>query len=191
MAGNKVVIHSWGRASAYRDNTYHAAVDTNNGVESQNKVLKHIYLRRVKGDKTLSSIVCIILKRYLPAQHHEYVFKQYRCYSADVPAFLHNRPTSTIKRCLTNMESAEHIEESDVHPTDSEIGIFQVKGIGDNTNMESAEAIEESDVHPTDSDIGIFQVKGIGDNTYHLTFGDKTTCPSCSCYSFSRTTIPC
>lgn len=67
MAGTKWVIHSWEEVG---DNTYHAAMDTNNSMESQNKVLKHTYLKRVKGDKTLCGIVSI-LNKYLLAQHHE------------------------------------------------------------------------------------------------------------------------
>ncbi|XP_029923308.1 SUMO-activating enzyme subunit 1 isoform X1 [Myripristis murdjan] len=64
-------------ARAFRNSTYHAAVGTTNLVESQKKVLKYSYLKKAKGDKTISSILDVIINHYLPAHHQEYVFAQY------------------------------------------------------------------------------------------------------------------
>lgn len=153
-------------ARAFRNTTYHAKVDTNNGVESQNinKVLKYSYLKKAKVDKTISSIVDIIINRYLQSRHQEYVFAQYsrseeyRSYNENVPEFLKNRPASTIKLCLLNMQRAEEIEEKDVNPVYLKQGVFQVKGAGLWCNVQ---------------------------------FGSDTSPPSCSCQAFTKTHIPC
>lgn len=95
-------------------------------------MLKYSYLKKAKGYKTISSIMDII-NCHLPAQRQEYVFvqnstsKEYRSYNEKVLEFLQNRPASTIKLGLVNMEGAEEI---DVNPVNLKQGIFQVKGAG-------------------------------------------------------------
>ena len=54
-------IQLWARA--YRDREYHAAVNTNNGTESQNKVLKYSYLPK-KKTMTLSNITTMLKNIY-------------------------------------------------------------------------------------------------------------------------------
>ena len=57
------LFQRWARA--YRDDEYHRAVNTNNGVEAQNRLLKHSYLTKQKN-LTLSSLLCILVEHYLP-----------------------------------------------------------------------------------------------------------------------------
>ncbi len=53
-----LLIQMWARR--YRDKHYHGAVDTNNGTEALNKVLKYMYLPQTKS-MTLSGIVTRLL----------------------------------------------------------------------------------------------------------------------------------
>ena len=51
---------------------YHAAVDTNNGVESQNKMLKYNFLPR-NTKLTLSTLVTVLNEEFLPDMHHKHM----------------------------------------------------------------------------------------------------------------------
>ena len=53
-----ILLQRWARA--YRDNSYHAAVDTNNGVEAQNKLLKYKFMPR-RRHLTLSNVALLIV----------------------------------------------------------------------------------------------------------------------------------
>ena len=59
-------------ARAYRDNEFHAAVDTNNGTEAQNKVLKYKYMPKQRAS-TLSALVSLLVERFLPEAQQSYV----------------------------------------------------------------------------------------------------------------------
>ena len=52
----------------YRESEYHAAVETNNGVEALNKLLKYHYLPQ-KKKMTLSHILTNLIEEFLPALH--------------------------------------------------------------------------------------------------------------------------
>ena len=45
--GYYVLLQRW--AQTYRDNNYHASVETNNGAEALNRLLKYQYLQRQKS----------------------------------------------------------------------------------------------------------------------------------------------
>ena len=62
-------------ARAYRDNHYHVAVNTNNGVEAQNKLFKYKFLLRTKQKATLSSTMTILVEKYLPTCKQKYLFQ--------------------------------------------------------------------------------------------------------------------
>lgn len=57
---------------SHHDNSYHAAVDTSNGVEAQNKLLKYKYIPR-RRSLTLSAIVVLIIEIFLPEMHSKLV----------------------------------------------------------------------------------------------------------------------
>ena len=67
-------LQLWARA--YRDQTYHAAINTTNGVESQNKLLKYSYLPRRKNI-TLSHLATVLYEEFVPEMHHKYLHLNY------------------------------------------------------------------------------------------------------------------
>ena len=120
-------------ARAYRDVSYHAAVNTNNGAESLNKVLKYSFLPRKKS-LTLSRTVSLLIDDFLPICHQKYLFQnykqssQYRSYNSFVPDYLCGRPRSTILLCLERKTRALKYSVSDISAKDLENGHFAVKG---------------------------------------------------------------
>ena len=69
------LMQLWARA--FHDQTYHAAINTTNGVESQNMLLKYSYLPR-KKNLTLSQLVIILYDEFIPESHHKYLYLNYR-----------------------------------------------------------------------------------------------------------------
>lgn len=69
-------LQKWARA--YRDDQYHAAVDTNNGTEAQNKLLKYSFLPRKKYTATLSNIVSILVESFLPTRRQHHILQNYK-----------------------------------------------------------------------------------------------------------------
>lgn len=106
-------------AHAFRDNKYHAAVDTNNGTESLNKALKYSYLPRRKS-LTLSGIATLLVDRFLPDMWQKYIFhnykisEEYRAYSKDVPDYLKGRPKHIILHCLERKSKSHKFTKEDV-----------------------------------------------------------------------------
>ncbi len=105
-------------ARAYRDDSYHVAVDTNNGVEAMNKTLKYNYLPKGKNI-TLSHLVTILVEEFLPEAFHKYqkenfaMSKFYRSYNDFVPDYLQGRPRKVILHCLSRMQKvAKFTKES-------------------------------------------------------------------------------
>ena len=111
-------MQRWARA--YRDSVYHAAIETNNGTEALNKILKYKYLPKLKH-MTLSHVISNITSEFLPALHYKYVFKNfkqtdlYRSYNPSVvPSYLQGRPKQTILHCLHRKASSNKFTLSDV-----------------------------------------------------------------------------
>ena len=122
-------MQRWARA--YRDTRYHAAVDTNNGTEAQNKLFKYSFLPRQKKIK-LSSVINIIVEQYLPSCKQKYLFRNYqqlssyRKYSSTVPCYLHNRPRTVIIHCLNRKAKSEKYNSNSVTDIQQDVGIFKV-----------------------------------------------------------------
>jgi len=57
----KFPLQKW--AHAYREETYHTACETNNGTESQNKLLKYSYLPKKKL-MTVSALVRVLVESF-------------------------------------------------------------------------------------------------------------------------------
>lgn len=78
---------------AFRESVYHAAVNTNNGVEAQNKLLKYNFLPHNKQTARVSDITTLLVEDYLPSAFQKYLlhnYKQtssYRTYNDFVPNF--------------------------------------------------------------------------------------------------------
>lgn len=124
-------IQLWART--FRDREFYAAVNTNNGTESLNKLFKYSYLPHKKS-MTLSSIITLIIKTFLPENHQKYLFlnykqsSQYRSYKDFVPTYLHGRPRSTISHCLERRSKSLKYTSEDVTVIDEEKGCFTVMG---------------------------------------------------------------
>ena len=150
-------------ARAFRDQTYHAAINTTNGVESQNKLLKHSYLPR-KKNLTLSQLVIILYDEFIPESYHKYLYLNYRMsdtyrkYNDFVPEYLQGRPRQVIIHCLDRKSSSRKYTEEDILTRDVLSGHFTFKG--------------SKQVHTLD-------------------FGLATRKPSCTCPDWLQWQIPC
>ena len=159
-------IHQrWARA--YRNNDYHAAVDTNNGTEAKNKLFKYSFLPRTGYQKTLSNTITLLVEKYLPCCKQKYLVKnyqqssEYRTYKSFIPTYLHNRPRSVILHCLDRKS---------------------------NSTKFSAEMIQD-----VDSKMGIFTAEKANGNKHKINFGKSTAdqMPSCTCKYWMRHQLPC
>ena len=110
---------------------------------------------------TLSSIITLIIKTFLPESHQKYLFlnykqsSQYRSYKDFVPEYLHGRPRSTISHCLERRsKSLKYINE---------------------------------DITVIDEDKACFTVTGSSGKIHKVSFSD----PSCSCRDWTTFHLPC
>ena len=155
------ITQLWARA--YRDQTYHAAINTTNGVESQNKLLKYSYLPRRKNT-TLSQLAKLLYEEFVPETHHKYLYlnyqmsETYRRYNYIVPQYLRERPRQVIIHCLERKSSSKKYTEDDVLTKDVKMGKFTIQGSGK--------------VHTID-------------------FGVATGKPTCTCPDWLQWQIPC
>lgn len=159
------ITQRWARA--FRDNKYHAAVDTNNGVEAQNRLFKYSFLPRNKHKATLSSTVSIIVEHFLPTRRQQYLLQNfqhssmYRSYHSHIPSNLHDRPRSIIIHCLDRQTNSAKILADNVHDVDCEKGIFEIEKTSGNKHT---------------VDFGI---------------SSSEQMPSCTCKDWLRYHIPC
>ena len=104
---------------AFREDAYNIAVNTNNCLESQNKLLKYSYLPHCP-EKSLTTIVTTLVEDFFPEQHKKYIRMNVRMsgdfqsYREDIPHYLHGRPSSLIKHCLKRITSAEDIRATEI-----------------------------------------------------------------------------
>ena len=104
---------------AFRKSQALNIVNTNNGVESMNKLFKHEYLPR-SIDKSLYGIVVMIVCSFMPDSYQTYLSANlrlsgsYRKYNPIVPDYLQNRPPNFVKHCLKNKFAAQEIQEKDI-----------------------------------------------------------------------------
>ncbi len=153
-------MQRWARA--FRDSTYHAAVETNNGTEALNRALKYAYLPR-KTSLTLTRIACLIVDQFLPDMYQNYVFQNfkqlniYRLPSAAIPLYLQGRPPSVVKHCLVRKTRSNKFTRDAVEDTDKP-GVFHI-------------------------------IKDAGRHT--VNFGCADGMPACSCKDWTKWHIPC
>lgn len=158
-----VSLQRWARA--FRDNDYHCAVDTNNGVEAQNKLFKYTFLPRNKQKATLSTTITILVNDYLPSCKQKYLFQnyrqlsEYRAYKDSVPLYLHNRPRSVIIHCLDRKTKGER---------------FPVQSVCD-----------------MDGTTGVFEVQSESGSKKTVNFGHHSNMPTCTCKDWQRFHLPC
>ncbi|EDO34732.1 predicted protein [Nematostella vectensis] len=98
-------------AQLFREQQVLNIVNTNNGVEAQNKIFKYSYLPR-SVDKTVYGIAVVLVESYLPESYQNYCDQnlrqssQYRRFT-NVPEYLHDRPVHFIKHCLKRFAARE------------------------------------------------------------------------------------
>ena len=138
-------------------------METNNGIEAQNKILKYKYLPCKSF--SLSNVATVIIDEFLPEQHCKYLFlnfqmdSTYRAYSNHVPSYLQGRPKKVILHCLGREEKArKQFSEKDILESDEQDGVFLIQG---------------------------------NSGTYTVDFGKKTSVPSCTCQDWIAHNIPC
>ena len=82
-------------------------VNTNNGVESLNRLFKYTYFP-LSIDKSVYGIVVMIVSSFLPDSYQSYLSanlrlsSSYRKYDRIVHNYLQNRPPHFVKQCLKN-----------------------------------------------------------------------------------------
>ncbi|CAN7979762.1 unnamed protein product [Ixodes pacificus] len=107
-------------------------VTTNNGTETQNRLLKEHYLRWSRGKRSLSSLITTVVKQFLPERQSAFLQRNmerssmYRKYHEYVPKFLHDRPPKVIKHIMGRMDTAMDYEPEDVVASKCS-GVFCVK----------------------------------------------------------------
>ena len=137
-------------------------VNTNNGVESMNRLFKYDYLPR-SIDKSLYGIVVMIVCSFLPDSYQTYLSANlrlsgsYRKYNAIVPDYLQNRPPNFVKHCLKSKFTAQEIQENDITCLNDHQGKFLVKSSGNKK----------------------------------LCYQVQFSVPSCTCESWRQSTFPC
>lgn len=93
---------------------YDIKVATTNGVESQNKLIKQLYLRLL-SDKSLNSILENIIEQFLPQTLYKYQKKnvkleaQYNQISNTLPTFLRGRPKAFVKHVYDRYAIAQNV----------------------------------------------------------------------------------
>lgn len=93
---------------------YDIKVTTNNGVESQNKLIKQFYLDLL-NDKSLNSILENIVEQFLPQTLYKYQKKNFKLtahhnqISNTLPIFLHGRPKTFVKHVHGRYAIAQNI----------------------------------------------------------------------------------
>ncbi|XP_013412961.1 uncharacterized protein LOC106175477 [Lingula anatina] len=152
---------------AFRAHRLLSFVNTNNGVERQNRTFKYNYLRQCSRN-SLSTMVKVLVERFLPDRYKEGYIKKnntyagyYRKYDATVPSYLQNRPEFFTKHCMGRIASASYLE-------DREEAIFVVGP-------------------------GKYQIQSETKHGYWhtFTFGTGEVAPSCTCQDWQLNGLPC
>ncbi|XP_063232355.1 uncharacterized protein LOC134536550 isoform X1 [Bacillus rossius redtenbacheri] len=97
--------HRWVQAFSEKD--FVTIIHTNNGIESQNKVLKHSYLCH-NSDKSLTGMLKTVINNYLPDMYRKYCYKNstVKMFNPEIPSYLINRPQNFIRHVLTRISAA-------------------------------------------------------------------------------------
>lgn len=141
-------------------------MNTNNGIEAQNRLLKHSYLSQQKN-LTLSSLLSVLLRQFLPDSYEKYAAAQfrmtraYRQYYSWVPDFLHQRPRPVIAHSLQRIKNCEK------------------------------EKYTEADIKTLDDTNGMFSIKCKSGKIVTINFGVNSGSPSCTCQDWLTYHLPC
>ena len=123
------LLHRW--VKFYRNPLIDRSVTTNNGVESLNKVLKHMYLKYY-CDRTVTGLVTMLLNTFLPERYQLYAKENNKLastittYNANIPTYLHERPHNFVKHMLKRQDVAKTIRKSNIKCEDNSERNFQI-----------------------------------------------------------------
>ncbi|KAJ4940925.1 hypothetical protein JOQ06_027215 [Pogonophryne albipinna] len=117
--------------NVYKTESLKVAINTNNGVERQNKTLKHTFLEGYKNC-SLSELLTVVVSDFLPTAYQKYIelnvmFSDgYRKYNTNLPQYLQNRPRAIAQHILDR-----HFRSLDFKGavTGREKGVFCVKSL--------------------------------------------------------------
>jgi MULE transposase domain/SWIM zinc finger len=152
-------VHRW--VPALQSDDFLWKVETNNGLENQNRVIKRKFLQHC-ADKTLSGMVRVVHDQFLPDSITKYITAnakmnpKYKSFSSSVPTFLHDRPTNFIKHVWSRYKSAQ-----------TEFTKDHIAVLGS----------------------GMFTVQSEGDSDSHYIVDIDNA--NCSCYDFTKWHLPC
>ena len=141
--------------------------NTNNGTERLNEELKYEDLDR-NVHSTLSELLSIIIKDFIPRRYESYIEKNVRYtsgfkkYEENIPPHLRNRPRWLVVDALNKQQL---VTESSIH---------SVKSVGG-----SKFTVEGDQIASTDKTI------------YLVDFGDDDNFVSCTCYWYKRNRTLC
>ncbi|XP_033096346.1 uncharacterized protein LOC117100667 [Anneissia japonica] len=97
---------------AYRLDRFLTSLNTNNGIERQNRILKYDYLRD-KVDRSITSVCQSIIEEFLPESMVKYIknnikaLEGYSAYPLNIPEFLLSRPAKFYKHVYNRWSKAE------------------------------------------------------------------------------------
>ena len=149
-------------AQAFRKQQAVNIVNTDHGVEAQNKHFKYDYLPR-SVDKSAYGIAMLLVESFIPDSYQQYKdanFKRsrsYRAYNDDIPESLRNRQSHFIKNCMKSRFAAGEFRQSDIHCIDLDKGTFTVRSSRDSMVIYSV----------------------------------QLQTPSCTCEAWRKTNFPC
>lgn len=105
-------------------------INTNNGVESQNKILKHSYLIH-NSDNTLLGMLRVVINKYLPDSLRKYCIQNsvVKAYNSDIPQYLKYRPQHFIRHVMKRLTQASVKYPRNVNCTSN--GTFSVQSSSD------------------------------------------------------------
>ncbi|XP_062598699.1 uncharacterized protein LOC134260132 [Saccostrea cucullata] len=151
---------------AFRQKRYNTSVNTNNGVERQNKTLKYEFLEAKKA-KSLCHLLTILWNDFLPDIYQRYVklnlisAEESMRYNPDIPTFLINRPRNVVKHCFKRWEEAGNISVDDID------------SLGEDQFLVKSQVPESSQVYCVRFSAPDFPV------------------PSCDCEDWAKHHLPC
>ena len=106
-------------------------MNTNNGVEAQNKHFKYDYLPR-SVDKSVFGIAVLLVESFIPDSYQHYLDTNFKLSSRySIPCYLRNRPAHFIKHYIRSKFQADECRESDVDCVDLVQGEFRVRSSSD------------------------------------------------------------
>ena len=127
-------------ARSFRENDLERNINTNNGAESLNKLLKYKFLKK-SAEKSLCGIISLVIDKFLPHLYRELLtanvksieINGIRSYGSFIPPFLKGRPRKFIEHCLPRIKNAEtdFNGNKNLIRIDIENKLFEVKSSSD------------------------------------------------------------